>query len=158
MSDKRFVLTDPTSGKEAELPVREGSVGPASVDIGTLYKQHGIFTYDPGFVSTASCSSAVTYIDGEQGILLYRGYPVDQLAEKSTFIEVAYLLLHGDLPTAAELEDFRNTIQYHTMIKETLKYFFRGFQRAPDGDAVFGGRVAVRVLPRHDRHLRRRRP
>ncbi len=127
MSDKRFVLTDPASGKDAEFPVREGSVGPAAVDIGALYRQHGIFTYDPGFVSTASCSSAITYIDGEQGVLLYRGYPVDQLADKSSFIEVAYLLLHGELPTAAELESFRETIQYHTMIKETLKYFFRGF-------------------------------
>src|SRR5690606_20752390 len=110
MSDKKFQLTDPSTGKTAELPVREGSVGPATVDIGSLYKQHGIFTYDPGFVSTASCSSSITYIDGEEGILLYRGYPVDQLAEKSSFIEVTYLLLNGELPTKQQLDGFTHTI------------------------------------------------
>jgi citrate synthase len=97
------------------------------VDISTLYRDMGVFTYDPGFVSTASCHSSITYIDGDEGILRYRGYPIEQLAEKSNFLEVAYLLLYGELPTIFQLEEFQNIICYHTMIKETLKNFFDGF-------------------------------
>ena len=117
-----------TDGTEMELPVRKGSVGPDVIDIGKLYKEQGVFTYDPGFVATGSCESDITYIDGEQGILMYRGYPVEQLAENSNFLEVAYLLLHGDLPTATALEGFTNTISTHTMLNEGMLNFFKGFR------------------------------
>ncbi len=150
MAEKRFVLTNPADGKNVDLPLREGTVGPAAVDIGTLYRQQGIFTYDPGFVSTASCSSSITYIDGEQGILLYRGYPVEQLAEKSSFIEVTYLLLNGELPTQAQLDEFTHTIQYHTMIKETLKYFFRGFHHDAHPMAMLSSVVSSLSAFYHD--------
>ena len=117
-----------TDGTETELPVRKGAVGPDVIDIGKLYKEQGVFTYDPGFVATGSCESDITYIDGEQGILIYRGYPVEQLAENSNFLEVAYLLLHGDLPTATALEGFTNTISTHTMLNEGMLNFFKGFR------------------------------
>ncbi len=117
-----------TDGTETELPVRKGAVGPDVIDIGKLYKEQGVFTYDPGFVATGSCESDITYIDGEQGILMYRGYPVEQLAENSNFLEVAYLLLHGDLPTATALEGFTNTISTHTMLNEGMLNFFKGFR------------------------------
>lgn len=127
MTDKHFKLVDPASGQESELPVLEGSIGPSTLDISGLYKQHGVFTFDPGFGATASTQSEITYIDGENGVLLYRGYPVEQLAEKSNFLEVSYLLLHGDLPKPTELEDFTQEIVYHTMINESLLRFFHGF-------------------------------
>jgi citrate synthase len=117
-----------TDGTETELPVRKGAVGPDVIDIGKLYKEQGVFTYDPGFVATGSCESDITYIDGEQGILMYRGYPVEQLAENSNFLEVAYLLLHGDLPTATALEGFTDTISTHTMLNEGMLNFFKGFR------------------------------
>ena len=117
-----------TDGTETKLPVRKGSVGPDVIDIGKLYKEQGVFTYDPGFVATGSCESDITYIDGEQGILMYRGYPVEQLAENSNFLEVAYLLLHGDLPTTTALEGFTNTISTHTMLNEGMLNFFKGFR------------------------------
>ncbi len=150
MSEKRFVLTNPADGKNVDLPLREGTVGPAAVEIGALYRQQGIFTYDPGFVSTASCSSSITYIDGEEGILLYRGYPVEQLAEKSSFIEVTYLLLNGELPTQQQLAEFTHTIQYHTMIKETLKYFFRGFHHDAHPMAMLSSVVSSLSAFYHD--------
>jgi len=115
MSKDVFRLISP-EGKDTELPVRRGTVGPAVVEIGSLYKEQGVFTYDPGYGATGSCESDITYIDGEQGILMYRGYPVEQLAAHSNFIEVSYLLLHGDLPTTAQLEDFDHTIRTHTML------------------------------------------
>src|SRR5918999_380311 len=114
-------------GKSVELPVKEGTIGPSVVDISRLYGQTGMFTYDPGFGVTAACESKITYIDGDQGVLLYRGYPVEQLAEKSSFMEVAYLLLHGELPRAKQLEEFEGNIRHHTMINETLLRFFNGF-------------------------------
>jgi hypothetical protein len=103
MGGKTYHFIDPATGKQAELKSRSGTLGPDVVDIRALYAEHGLFTYDPGFGSTASCESKITFIDGDQGVLLYRGYPVEQLAEKSSFMEVCYLLLHGDLPSAAEL-------------------------------------------------------
>ncbi len=127
MSDKTLTIVSDKDGTRLEMPVRSGTVGPDVVDIGALYKQLGVFTLDPGFVSTASCESAITYIDGDEGVLLYRGYPVDQLAERSSFLEVAYLLLNGELPTRAELEHFTHIIPTHTMINETLLRFFNGF-------------------------------
>ena len=127
MTKDVFRLISP-DGKETQLPVRKGTAGPAVVDVGSLYKEQGVFTYDPGFVSTGSCESDITYIDGEKGILMYRGYPVEQLAKHSTFVEVAYLLLMGELPTASQLDEFDNTIRRHTMLNEGMLNFFKGFR------------------------------
>jgi len=127
MTEDVYRLTSP-SGVESELPVRAGTTGPNVIDVARLYKEQGVFTYDPGFVSTGSCESDITFIDGEKGILMYRGYPVEQLAEHSSFMEVAYILLHGHLPTTAELNDFNNTISRHTMLNEGMLSFFKGFR------------------------------
>ena len=127
MSQDAFRLISP-DGKEIELPVHSGTVGPDVIDIGSLYRQQGVFTYDPGYVSTGSCSSDVTFIDGEKGILMYRGYPVEQLAEHSSFLEVSYLLLHGELPTVEQLAGFDRTIRTHTMLNEGMLNFFKGFR------------------------------
>ncbi len=127
MSKDTFRLINP-AGDEMELPIRKGTVGPDVIDVGELYRTKGVFTYDPGFVSTGSCDSDITFIDGEKGILMYRGYPVEQLAEHSNFLEVAYLLLHGDLPTSDELDGFDNTIRRHTMLNEGMLNFFKGFR------------------------------
>ena len=127
MAEKKLELVDPASGKKAQYPLREGSIGPAAVDIGPIYRDLGVFTYDPGFGVTAACESKITYIDGDEGVLLYRGYPVEQLAEKSSFVEVAYLVLHGELPQPRQLEEFVANIRYHTMLNETLLRFFNGF-------------------------------
>jgi len=127
MSDDAYLLKSP-SGSEMELPIRKGSVGPDVIDIARLYREQRVFTYDPGFVSTGSCESEITYIDGEQGILMYRGYPVEQLAKHSSFVEVSYLLMHGELPTSDELAAFDNTIRMHTMLNEGMLSFFKGFR------------------------------
>jgi citrate synthase len=112
-----------------ELPVLEGSVGPTVIDIRKLYADTGRFTYDPGYTSTASCSSKITYIDGEQGVLLHRGYSIEDLATRSDFLEVAYLILFGELPTAKEKTKFIHGVTYHTMVHEQVNYLFRGFRR-----------------------------
>ena len=117
------------NGKTAELPVYKGTIGPDVIDIGKLYAQTGMFTLDPGFTSTASCESQITYIDGDEGILLHRGYPIDQLAEKSSFLEVCYLLLHGELPNAAQYKEFDATITRHTMLHAQFDRFFEGYRR-----------------------------
>lgn len=127
MSKDVYTLTSP-AGKSIELPVHKGTVGPDVVDIGGLFKEQGVFTYDPGFVSTGSCDSDITFIDGNQGVLMYRGYPVEQLAKHSNFIEVAYLLLYGDLPTSDELASFDTSIRTHTMLNEGMLRFFTGFR------------------------------
>ena len=127
MSERAYRLVDP-DGKELSLPVHEGTTGPDVVDIGKLYREHGVFTYDPGFVATGSCKSTITFIDGEKGVLMYRGYPVEQLAANSNFIEVSYLLLYGELPTADQLETFATTISRHTMLNEGMLKFFSGFR------------------------------
>ena len=127
MSQDAYRLISP-SGTESELPVRSGTTGPDLIDIARLYKEHGVFTYDPGFVATGSCESDITFIDGEKGVLMYRGYPVEQLAAHSNFIEVSYLLLHGQLPTADELAEFDHTIRTHTMLNEGMLNFFKGFR------------------------------
>src|SRR6266446_1871505 len=116
-------------GKSIEFPMLPGSVGPDVVDIRTLYAKTGIFTYDPGFLSTASCSSKITYIDGDAGVLLYRGYPIEQLAVHCDFLEVCYLLLNGELPDAKQKADFVSTVTNHTMVHEQMGQFFRGFRR-----------------------------
>lgn len=137
-------------GKSYDLPVYKGSVGPDVVDIRSLYKDAGVFTYDPGFTSTASCESQITYIDGDEGVLLYRGYPIDDLADNSSFIEVAYLLLHGELPTPAELKDFDQTIRHHTMLHDQFDQFFRGFRRDAHPMAVMVGTVGALSAFYHD--------
>lgn len=127
MTGHTVTLVDNATGKSIELPVKQGSCGPAAIDITRLYRDFNFLTFDPGFQSTASCRSEITFIDGDQGILRYRGYPIEELAEKSSFLEVAYLLLHGELPTSVQLEEFISSIRRHTMIKESLKDFYKGF-------------------------------
>ena len=135
--------------KSFDYKLMSGTVGPDVIDIRKLYADTDAFTYDPGFTSTASCQSGLTYIDGDAGILLHRGYPIDQLAANSSFMEVAYLLLNGELPTKDELSSFNTTITRHTMVHEQLSTFFRGFRRDahPDGDHVRRGRRALGLLP-----------
>jgi len=148
MTDKTVSMNTP--GGNFDYPVLDGSVGPEVIDIRKLYGQTGMFTYDPGFTSTASCESAITYIDGEKGILLHRGYPIDQLAEQSTFMELAYLLLHGELPTKKELDQFSYTISRHTMVHEQLASFFRGFRRDAHPMAIMCGVVGALSSFYHD--------
>ena len=150
MSAKTFQLTDSTSGKEIDLEVRDGTLGPRVFDIRSVYGEQGVFTYDPGFASTASCESKITFIDGDNGILLYRGYPVGQLAEKSSFIEVCYLLLSGNLPTRDELERFETTIRTHTMINETMLRLFNGFHHDAHPMAMVAGVVGSMSAFYHD--------
>src|SRR6201987_2340020 len=119
-------LTDNETGKSIDLPVIGGSIGPRVIDIRKLYAQTGHFTYDPGFMATAACRSNITYIDGDEGVVLYRGYPIEELANHSDFMEVSYLLLYGELPTAKEREKFVHDITHHTMVHEQLSTFFRG--------------------------------
>lgn len=128
MTKDAYTLTTPDGSKSTPLPVHTGTLGPDVLDIGKLYREQGVFTYDPGFVSTGSCDSKITFIDGNDGVLLYRGYPVEQLAKHSNFIEVAYLLLYGDLPTAAELDAFETSLTRHTMLNEGMLRFFAGFR------------------------------
>jgi citrate synthase len=137
-------------GKDAEYPILSGSVGPDVIDIRKLYGQTGMFTYDPGFTSTASCESGLTFIDGDEGILLHRGYPIGQLAEQSSFMEVSYLLLNGELPTQDELTKFENTITRHTMLHEQLATFYRGFRRDAHPMAVMCGVVGALSAFYHD--------
>src|ERR1700761_3207764 len=127
MTDKSFELTNPTSGVKSALPVKSGTIGPDVIDITHLTRDQGVFTFDPGFGATGACESKITYIDGDAGVLLYRGYPVEQLAEKSSFMEVAYLLLLGELPSTKQLDEFSGNIRLHTMINESLLRFFNGF-------------------------------
>ncbi|MBS3930511.1 MAG: citrate synthase [Sphingomonadales bacterium] len=139
-----------TGGGEYEFPVVSGSVGPDVIDIRKLYAQTGQFTFDPGFTSTASCESALTYIDGDEGVLLHRGYPIGQLAEHSSFMEVSYLLLNGELPSKAELAAFETTISRHTMLHEQLATFYRGFRRDAHPMAVMCGVVGALSAFYHD--------
>jgi len=127
MSQDAYRLISP-NGTESELPVRSGTTGPDVIDIARLYKEQGAFTYDPGFVATGSCESDITFIDGEEGVLMYRGYPVEQLAKHSSFMEVCYLLLNGELPTSDQLGGFEETIRRHTMLNEGMLNFFKGFR------------------------------
>jgi citrate synthase len=136
--------------KQFSYPILSGTVGPDVMDVRKLYAQTGLFTYDPGYTSTGSCESAITYIDGDAGILLHRGYPIDQLAEHSTFTEVAYLLLNGDLPSKDELDDFTYTITRHTMLHEQLLGFYRGFRRDAHPMAVMCGVVGALSAFYHD--------
>ena len=138
------------SNKQSQMPIRSGSMGPDVIDVGRMYRDTGCFTYDPGFTSTANCSSKITYIDGDEGVLLYRGYPIEQLAEKSSHIEVCYILLHGELPTKAQLEEFRTIITRHTMVHEQMSRFFSGFRRDAHPMAVMCGSVGALSAFYHD--------
>ena len=136
--------------KEAQLPVRSGTLGPDVIDVTRLYSETGCFTYDPGFTSTANCSSRITYIDGDEGVLLYRGYPIDQLAESSNFVETCYLLLHGELPNRAQYQEFESTITRHTMVHEQMTRFFTGFRRDAHPMAIMVGTVGALSAFYHD--------
>ncbi len=150
MSDTSKTATLKINGAEYDLPVHSPSEGPDVIDIRKLYGSAGVFTYDPGFTSTASCDSTITFIDGDAGVLLHRGYPIDQLASKSHYLEVCYLLLYGKLPTTAELEEFESTITNHTMIHEQMHNFFRGFRRDAHPMATMVGVVGAMSAFYHD--------
>ncbi|QUS40187.1 citrate (Si)-synthase [Tardiphaga alba] len=137
-------------GKSFDLPIHSGTVGPDVIDIGKLYAQSGMFTYDPGFTSTASCQSQITYIDGDAGILEYRGYPIEQLAEKGDFLETCYLLLYGELPTKAQKEKFDHLVTNHTMVHDQMTRFFTGFRRDAHPMAVMVASVGALAAFYHD--------
>ena len=138
------------SNQQTMMPVRSGTLGPDVIDVGRLYRDTGCFTYDPGFTSTANCSSRITFIDGDKGVLLYRGYPIEQLAQKSNFLEVCYVLLNGDLPTTAQYDNFRNIVTRHTMVHEQMTRFFTGFRRDAHPMAVMCGSVGALSAFYHD--------
>ncbi len=144
------IATLKVGDKTVELPVKFGTVGPAVVDIGKLYAQTGMFTYDPGFTSTASTESKITYIDGDAGVLLYRGYPIDQLAEHGDFLETCYLLLYGELPTASQKADFDYRVTRHTMVQEQMTRFFNGFRRDAHPMSVMVACVGALAAFYHD--------
>jgi citrate synthase len=152
--DYRPTETDEASltlrGARHDLPVRRGTLGPDVIDITSLYQDTGCFTYDPGFTSTASCESKITFIDGDKGVLLYRGYPIDQLAEHCTFLETAYLLLYGELPTAEQYTSFKQRITRHTMVHEQMNRFYTGFRRDAHPMAVMVGVVGALSAFYHD--------
>ncbi len=139
MSERTIRISDEAAGKVLEAPVISGSEGDPTIDIAKLYKELGYFTYDPGYSVTASCSSDITFIDGAQGILRYRGYPIEQLAERSNFVEVAYLLLYGELPSATEFSEFERDITYHTMVHDQLNTFIKGFRYDAHPMAIMAG-------------------
>ena len=145
-----FSLTDNATGQTIELPVIMGSLGPSVIDVRALYGGTGNFTYDPGFTSTGACESKITYIDGDKGILLHRGYAIDELAENSDFLEVSYLLLYGELPTLQQKHDFDATITQYTMVQEQVNYLFRGFRRDSHPMAVMIGVVGALAAFYHD--------
>jgi citrate synthase len=148
LADKQSKLA--VGGETYDFPVMEGTCGPDVVDIRKLYGTTGMFTYDPGYKSTASCESALTFIDGEEGVLLHRGYPIGQLAERSSFMEVAYLLLNGELPTSEEYETFKQTITRHTMLHDQLRQFYQGFRRDAHPMAIMCGVVGALSAFYHD--------
>ena len=142
-SDVKATLSFSDGSPSMELPIYKGTIGPEVIDIRKLYAQTGKFTYDPGFLSTAACSSAITYIDGDKGELLYRGYPIEELAVKCDYLEVCYLLLYGELPTAKQKEDFVDVVTHHTMVNEQMQFFLRGFRRDAHPMAVLTGLVGA---------------
>ena len=147
---KTYTLFDNENGNSYEIPLIRGSTGPDVLDISNLYKESGLFTYDPGFTSTASCKSEITYIDGEHGILRHRGYDIKELAESSDFMEVCYLLLHGELPSSEDYKKFTDLIRNHTMINEQLVFLYRGFKRAAHPMAIMVGVVGALSAFYHD--------
>ena len=151
MSEDTVTIIDDATGKEIKLPLYTPTAGPKVIDIGKLYKELGYFTYDPGFMSTASCSSAITFLDGDKGVLQYRGYPIDQLAEHSSYLEVCFLLLNNRLPSKDELEYFETTVTNHTMLHEAMIRFFTGFRRDAHPMAIMVGVVGALAAFYHDR-------
>ncbi len=149
-SKATLTLIDNENGQRWELPKLHGTIGPQALDVRKLYAETGLFTYDPGFGSTASCTSKITYIDGDEGILLHRGYKIEDLAEHSDFMEVCYLLLEGELPDAKEKAEFERAITYHTMLHEQIAYFYRGFRRDAHPMAVMVGVVGALSAFYHD--------
>ncbi len=143
MTRQTVTITDNRTGKQAEFPILEGTHGTPVVEIGDLNKQLGLFTHDPAFVTTSSCSSAITYIDGEKGILLYRGYPIEQLAVHSTYREVSYLLLYGELPSEEQLKKFAHSTRYHSMVHEELRRFYSGYRHDAHPMAILVGVVGA---------------
>ena len=141
-----FTLINDKTGDKYTLPVIDGTTGPSVIDVRTLYGETDHFTFDPGYTSTGSCESALTYIDGDKGILLHRGYPIEQLAEHSNFLEVAHLLLYGDLPNQQENEKFVTDITYHTMLHDQLMNFYRGFRRDAHPMAIMCGVVGLSLI------------
>jgi citrate synthase len=150
MGKDTVTVTDNRTGRSIELPIRHATQGPGAIDIGQFFGELGYFTYDPGFLSTASCHSALTYLDGTQGMLQYRGYPIEQLAEHSSFLEVAYLMLYGELPKREELDSFSNIITHHSMVNEALKSFFQGFYHDAHPMAIMVGVVGSLSAFYHD--------
>src|SRR5476651_1357863 len=149
-SDVKATLSFSDNSPSVEMPIYKGTLGPDVIDIRKLYGQTGKFTYDPGFMSTAACNSAITYIDGDKGELLYRGYPIEELAVKADFMETCYALLHGDLPTVKEKEDFVETVTKHTMVHEQMHFFYRGFRRDAHPMAVLVAAVGALSAFYHD--------
>src|SRR5438445_3163833 len=145
-----MTLTDNATGKSIDLPVMEGSIGPKVIDVSKLYAQTGYFTYDPGFMANAACRSSITYIDGDEGVQLYRGYPIEELAAKSDFMEVSYLILFGGLPTAEQKAQFVHDITHHTMVHEQISSFFHGFRRDSHPMAIMCGVVGALSAFYHD--------
>ncbi|MDP6786054.1 MAG: citrate synthase [Rhodospirillales bacterium] len=143
-------FVDTPNKRSFEFPIIKGTIGPDVIDVRKLYAETGYFTYDPGYTSTGSCESQITYIDGDEGILLYRGYPIEDLAEHSTFMDVCYLLLYGELPTQEQHAKFEHDITYHTMLNEQINYFFRGFRRDSHPMAIMCGVVGALSAFYHD--------
>jgi citrate synthase len=150
ISDTKATLSFSDGSPSVDMPIYKGTIGPDVIDIRKLYGQTGKFTYDPGFMSTASCNSSITYIDGDKGELLYRGYPIEQLAENCDFLETCYLLLNGELPTAEQKKTFDDTVTKHTMIHEQMNFFFRGFRRDAHPMSVLVGTVGALASFYHD--------
>ena len=150
LADYKAKLSFSNGTPGIELPVYQGSVGPDVIDIRKLYAQTGLFTFDPGFLSTASCQSSITYIDGDKGELLYRGYPIEQLATKCDFLETCHLLLYGELPNVAGKADFTNRVTMHTMVNEQMQFFLRGFRRDAHPMAIMTGLVGALSAFYHD--------
>ena len=150
LSDNKATLSFSSGNPDVELPIYQGTIGPDVIDIRKLYAQTGQFTYDPGFMSTAACQSAITYIDGDKGELLYRGYPIEQLAEKCDYLDTSYLLLTGELPDPKQREDFHKLVTNHTMVNEQMQFFLRGFRRDAHPMAVLTGLVGALSAFYHD--------
>jgi citrate synthase len=149
-SDTKATLSFSNGGDSVDLPIYKGTVGPDVIDIRKLYAQTGMFTYDPGFMSTAACQSAITYIDGDKGELLYRGYPIEQLATNCDFLETCHLLLYGELPDQAKKENFTKVVTNHTMVNEQMQFFLRGFRRDAHPMAIMTGLVGALSAFYHD--------
>ncbi|MFM7254385.1 MAG: citrate/2-methylcitrate synthase, partial [Betaproteobacteria bacterium] len=150
MSDPKATLSFSDGTPAVEFPIYQGSLGPDVIDIRKLYGKTGRFTFDPGFMSTAACESSITFIDGDRGELLYRGYPIEQIAVQCDYLETCYLLLHGELPTRAQKTTFTRTVTLHTMVHEQMQRFFQGFRRDAHPMAVLVGVVGALSAFYHD--------